>query len=323
MWSVVSLYTVQNLMLFCMFVHFSENCFDSNGYIDNDWQWVGTGQSGTTKLNYITETAEGPTNTLYLGVIFDDKTQLGFAASTVEATISATPALPPATFEPDFDKTEALRYAKLSELAYEPYSTVQAELHKFNLKAVMQIHDSSTDTNGFIASDDVSVVVAFCGTNIKSLSNILTDLRFTRKHVDSDGASLAHGGFVDALNTVYASIENALQPYIGKKKLYITGHSLGGALATLASYRISLHYDRAQPIQYVYGCPPVGDNNLAKYFMGMDTNTITIQNDPVSSGFLISLGPWGGLYKPYEVKFLPQAAGHGIADYIQQLKQLS
>lgn len=282
---------------------------------------MGTGYGGrTTKLNYIEEYAEGPTNTLYLGAIFDDRTQIGLAASTIEAGISATPALPPATFKPDFIVDQALRYAELSQLAYQPYSEVQNQLFKFNLVAEMEIHDSSTDTNGFIASNDKSVVVAFRGT--KSFTNMLTDMKFVRKRIDSDGQSFAHGGFVTALNAVYSAIENKILGDIGKKMLFITGHSLGGALATLTTYRISRKYDTAQPIQFIYGCPPVGDINLANYFKGMDSNTITIQNDPVSTGTLVSLGPWAGLYKPYEVKYLQKAAGHGIADYIEQLKKL-
>ena len=257
---------------------------------------------------------------LYLGIIFDDTTQLGFASSAIEAAISATPALPPAIFEPAFDKTEALRYAKLSQLAYQPYSEVQKELSKYNLTAEMQIYDASTDTNGFVACDDVSIVVAFRGT--KSFANFLTDARFIRKRIDSNGHLFAHKGFVTALEAVYASIEDKIRPYIGKKAFYITGHSLGGALATLTTYRISHKFSNALPIQYVYGCPPVGDINLANYFEGMDSNTITIQNDPVSSGAMISGGAWVGLYKPVEVKFLPQAASHGIADYIEQLEKL-
>lgn len=299
----------------------SNLCFDSNSYIDNDWQWVGTGYEGkTTKLNYIEEYAEGPINKLYLGIIFDDSTQIGFAAHTIEVAISATPAIPPAIFEPDFDKTEALRYAKLSQLAYQPYSEVQRELANYNLTAEMQIYDSTTDTNGFIASDATSVVVAFRGT--KSFTNKLTDAKFLRKRIVPDGQSFAHRGFVTALNAVYPSIKDKLQPYIGKKELYITGHSLGGALATLMTYLISRNFSNSQPKQYVYGCPPVGDINLANYFKGMDSNTITIQNDPISSGALISGGAWAGLYKPVIVKFLPKAAGHGIADYIEQLENL-
>ena len=246
--------------------------------------------------------------------------QYGFAAYTIEAAVSATPALPPAIFEPDFDKNKALGYARLSQFAYQPYSEVQTELPNYNLVAVMQIFDSSTDTNGFIASNDTTVVVAFRGT--KSFTNFLTDAKFIRKRIDSDGQSFAHRGFVTALEAVYASIENKIKPDIGEKELYITGHSLGGALATLTTYRISRKYDIAQPIQYVYGCPPVGDINLANYFRGMDSNTITIQNDPISSGKLISAGAWAGLYKPFEVKFLPKTAGHGIADYIKQLEDL-
>ena len=130
----------------------------------------------------------------------------------------------------------------------------------------------------------------------------------------------AHKGFVSAMNTVYKSIEAKLMPYLGKKKLFITGHSLGGALATLLTYQISRAHDISRPIQYVYGCPPVGDNALTTYFTGMDSNTLTIQNDPISSGTLILLGEWSGLYKPNEVMYLPETAGHGIADYIRQLE---
>ena len=122
--------------------------------------------------------------------------------------------------------------------------------------------------------------MAFRGT--KSFTNFLTDARFIRKRIDNDGQSFAHKGFVTALEAVYGSIENKIKPDIGKKEFYITGHSLGGALATLIRYRISRNYDNAQPIQYVYGCPPVGDINLANYFRGIDSNMITIPSRPVS-----------------------------------------
>lgn len=303
------------------FVFCSDTCFDSKSYIDNDWAWVGTGYGGkTTNLNYIKEYAEGPLDTLYLGVIFDDKVQLGLAAATIEAAISATPAIPPPPFKPDFDKNQALRYAKLSQLAYQPYSEVQKQLPTFKLVAQLQIFDKGTDTHGFIASDDESVVVAMRGT--KSITNLITDIKFVRKRIDSNGQAFASRGFVNALETVYDAIKSKLEPDIGKKEIFVTGHSLGGALATLISYRISRQRDDAQPVQYVYGCPPTGDITLSTYFKGMDSNTITIQNDPISSGKLVSLGAWAGLYKPVDVKFLPKAAGHGIADYIKQLEEL-
>ena len=107
------------VILLCSDVH-----FDPKAYIDSDWQLVGNGHAGRTKLNYIKEEEEGPTNKQYVGAIFDDSSsasvyvQNEIAASTIEATISATSAVPPPEFSPDFDKTEALRYAQLSQLAY-------------------------------------------------------------------------------------------------------------------------------------------------------------------------------------------------------------
>ena len=95
------------------------------------------------------------------------------AASTIEATISTTPAVTPPECSPDFKKDEALLYAQLSQLAYQPYSEVIQELPKYNLVAEMEIYDQSTDTNGFIASDDTSVVVVFRGTEKNKLEEYL------------------------------------------------------------------------------------------------------------------------------------------------------
>ena len=307
----------------CSFLVLSSNTyFDPKSYIDNDWQWVGPGEEGKTDLNSIKESSEGPMKKQYLGVIFKGTSpdeQIGLASLTIAAAITTTAAAPPPDFEPDFDKPVALRYAQLSQLAYKPYSTVKQELSKYDLLAEMQIHDSRTDTNGFIASNGSSVVVAFRGTDIKSWQNIFTDAWFFRKLIIPGQEPLAHGGFVDAISSVFQPVASKLEKILGKKTLVITGHSLGGALASLLTYRMS---PSARPTMYVYGCPPVGDITFATYFKCMDTNTITIQNDPVSSGHLIMLGNWAGLYKPVTVKYLPKAAGHGIGDYIEQLENI-
>ena len=48
----------------------------------------------------------------------------------------------------------------------------------------------------------------------------------------------------------------------------------------------------------------------------------TITSAPVSMGKVTMLGPWVGLHKPVEVKYLHRAGGHGIASYIEQLKHV-
>ncbi|XP_011407804.1 PREDICTED: uncharacterized protein LOC105315013, partial [Amphimedon queenslandica] len=133
----------------------------------------------------------------------------------------------------------------------------------------------------------------------------------------------AHGGFVNALNSVYRSIETSIADDLGNKRLVITGHSLGGALASLLTFNLSVEYRDSEPVLYVYGCPPVGDENLSAFFEGKPSYVITIQGDPVSTGTLVTIGPWAGLYKPMEEFYLPKAAGHSLSDYIEQLEKLN
>ena len=303
--------------------------FDPNGYIDNDWQYVGEGQARTTKLNSIEELQYGPVDKQYLGVIFDYNggkyVQFGYAYTRLQAVICVSDEVPPPDYIVDFDKEKALTFAYLSELAYQDYSVVQQQLPTYNFKAEMEINKGSltAKTVGFIASNDTSVVVAFRGTVVTSYRNILTDAWLSKSPILPGSNIQAHSGFVSALELVYSDVVKFLETYPQGKKLYITGHSLGGALASLLGYRLAHDnvYD-SSPIQYVYGCPPVGEPPFAESFNADFSNTITIPGDFVSSGILIRASKLEDLFKPIEVKYLPGSGGHPIANYIDQLKKL-
>ena len=304
--------------------------FDPSKYIDNDWQYVGEGHTGTTQLNFIEEhDSEEIVNPEYLGVIFDydgeSYVQLGYADTTIETVISQTDELPPADFKEDFDKEEALKFANLSCLAYEDYTEVQQQLPTYGLKAAMEINKGSyiANTVGFIASNDMSVVVAFRGT--ASFRNILTDILLKKGPISSDSDVEAASGFIHALDLVYTDVVDFLKTHLGGKKLYLTGHSLGGALASILGYRL-VHVEtgvcNSPPIQYVYGVPPVGDRHFADSINANFTSTITFLDDPVSSGILIKFLSYRGLFKPNEVKYLSEDGGHRILAYIDHLKKL-
>ena len=301
-------------MSFC-----STSDYDPEEYIK--WQYVGREQQGSHKMSYIKEENPGPTNNVYVGPIFDNTDQqIGLAATIIEAVISVDHPLPPATFKPGFDKDEALQNAKLSSLAYEEYSTVQQQIASYGLTADMRIYDAKTDTHGFIASNKDSVVIVFRGTN--SLSNWLTDLRFTTEPIIDGQPYLAHNGFLQVFKKVYKSIEAHVMPLLGTKKIYTTGHSLGGALASLLAFYISYKYKNTKLIHNAFGCPPVGNMELSQYFEDKHSHIITIQNDPVATGSVIRLTAGHGFFQPHHVMFLPETGSHSILNYIKQLENL-
>src|SRR5439155_580478 len=103
-----------------------------------------------------------------------------------------------------------------------------------------------------LARNDRFAVLAFRGTT-QDYRNILTDMdiRFYR---DKSGARIS-----DGFSKAYALVQDDIAAAVGalavSLPLYITGHSLGGALAVIASTRIQPS-DRIAAC-YTYGCPRI------------------------------------------------------------------
>lgn len=136
----------------------------------------------------------------------------------------------------------------------------------FTLKGVLFAAD--TDTQGFVAvkpatdTETGMAIVAFRGT--QQIKDWMTNLDAATEDVPSrDPKSSAvlgkvHKGFNQSFKSVEAQIHDLLKDDRGLP-LYITGHSLGGALATLATW-----YLPGQKLAacYTFGAPRVGDTGL-------------------------------------------------------------
>ena len=141
----------------------------------------------------------------------------------------------------------------------------------FELRGVL--FDLGTDTQGFVAvrrSDDETsmAVVSFRGTQLQQVRDWVTNLRVDKVAVKSDvpGSSKTLGHVHKGFNEAFKSIESKLTEYLAGYEdipLYITGHSLGGALATLATWYIS---GEKLAACYTFGAPRVGDDKLLNYF---------------------------------------------------------
>jgi triacylglycerol lipase len=82
-----------------------------------------------------------------------------------------------------------------------------------------------------------------------------------------------HSGFLEALNEIWPALEAELQRLPGRK-VWFCGHSLGGALATLAA-------DRFAETRGVctFGCPLVGDAAFAEgYIARLDGRSLRYVN---------------------------------------------
>jgi len=79
-------------------------------------------------------------------------------------------------------------------------------------------------------------------------------------------AGCVHVGFKVALLQVWAQIWDYLRSNRRGRALWITGHSLGAALATMATAKLRLELDEPVNGLYTYGGPRIGDRDFQRAF---------------------------------------------------------
>ncbi len=132
--------------------------------------------------------------------------------------------------------------------------TLENELEHLNAKLV-QTFDSN-GTQCFLAQTEDYLVLAFRGTESTSIKDIKTDLKANTISCETPGK--IHSGFKAAFDEVAVDIKLTLdKPEFSHLPLMITGHSLGGALATVASKIIT--HKGGNAACYTFGSPRVGD----------------------------------------------------------------
>eukprot|EP00903_Cladosiphon_okamuranus_P009618 g9154.t1 len=141
--------------------------------------------------------------------------------------------------------------------------------------------DAIHDTEAFVAANDEAIMAVFRGSKggrdwLTNLSILPRDIPQEWKLETEDGD--LHRGFDDGVNTVWnpgpghpegmLSVIKRFYNEEGKsRKLFIAGHSLGGALATIAAARLAF-VDSHIHISAVYtiGSPRVFDTEVADIF---------------------------------------------------------
>jgi endonuclease G, mitochondrial len=147
-----------------------------------------------------------------------------------------------------FDWHTALSLALASKLVYEDPAAIQNTVSKWGFQSCQLIE--ADNTRCFLAAASDVALVSFRGTdNVGNWLANLDVLSTTR------GYGTVHRGFLGAFQVVDDQVRNALRA-LNTGKLLLTGHSLGGALATIAAGE----WQGVIPISwiYTYGQPAVG-----------------------------------------------------------------
>ncbi|MEM1250059.1 MAG: lipase family protein [Acidobacteriota bacterium] len=160
--------------------------------------------------------------------------------------------------------------------------------------------DFSTDTEGYTCRNEKGdIVVAFRGSETPFEEDgawrdwLLTNFRANRVHYEPDpgpwGARRwVHAGFWDALDPVRDNVAKQVQKHLDATnpaghRIFVTGFSLGGALATLAAVELAQTFPRKEVQLYTFAAPRAGDGTFNKHLIETvdETHVVLLQGDPI------------------------------------------
>ena len=208
------------------------------------------------------------------------------------------------------------------------------ELGGFKLAGGSPIYEKSTDTQAYVVvrkgeNGAGFAVVCFRGT--QQLKDWLTNLNIDTVPIyGSTGGEIGvmHEGF----HTAYKSVEDRIYAQLkglNGMPIYFTGHSLGGALAVVATWYHDKHKLAAC---YTFGAPRVGDSRLAGRFRtpiyrvvnGIDPVPFVPQSEFISNVFDFvkrTVGLFGLIERIFRCEITLQGFTHfGYTKYIEMVK---
>jgi triacylglycerol lipase len=159
-----------------------------------------------------------------------------------------------------YDALNALRLVEASQLAYRSIREVKKYVED-EWGFEKYIFFDKNDTQGFIIANKEVIILAFRGT--ECIEDWLTDADIS---LVKDTWGKAHKGFSKALDSVWKEVLKIISKFQDNSQtIWITGHSLGGALATLAASRLMQNNFDINGL-YTFGQPRVGNAIFARTF---------------------------------------------------------
>lgn len=173
------------------------------------------------------------------------------------------------------DKKTALLCARISHAAY----TKGFDMKDFKLLG--RFENAGTDTQGiFGVTYGDTLVLAYRGSEETGINDWIQDLKFIPAdypYGDGNSAIKVHSGFISAYNSVREAMVKVAKES-SHKKVLCTGHSLGGALATLSAGDVKYNVPGKEVSVYTFGSPKVGNSDYVKFYNKLVPQTFRFVN---------------------------------------------
>jgi triacylglycerol lipase len=182
---------------------------------------------------------------------------------------------------------QSLFFAQLSNTAYK-IPAVATKL--FEELGYTSTYYESDDSNVYVVEDATNIIVVCRGTEPNEWSDVSADLSINLVP-SRGGVGKVHIGFRTYTDKVWPQVMWHVKGTREKKYLWLTGHSLGAAMATLMARRFAL--DKTLPIPtalFTYGSPRVGNRTYINAF-----NKLVQHHRWVNAGDIVTkvpMSPW-------------------------------
>jgi triacylglycerol lipase len=179
----------------------------------------------------------------------------------------------------------SLLFAEISMVSYNDLdeATRAAKILGFEDLTFFEHHGSQA----YRLRNEHDCVIACRGTEPNEWNDIRADANVVA--VLAETAGKVHRGFKTEVDDLWPMLETALVSNV--QPLYICGHSLGGAMATICALRCYLSHIDTNPVElFTFGSPRVGNSQYLNYvhiehFRYVNNNDVVTRVPPVWMGY--------------------------------------